>query len=464
MPVSMPHTMPHYADLLLDAICLVDTSGHFVFASAACESIFGYTQEEMVGRNMFDMVHPDDRERTAEAARSVQSGQLQTRFENRYIRKDGRIVHIMWTARWSERDQMRIGVARDITESRYADAMREALYSISEAANSTEDLQVLFRSVHRIIHDRAPADDFSIALYDAAKDQLSFPYYASTDQPPQPRPLDTGSLSAQVIRRGESLLLTPDSGPAPAARHWYDLSPHALYCLAVPMKSSNGTVGALVLQSHSEQIRYTQADMDLLQFVATQVVAAMERIQSQARYRHMALYDQLTGLPNRELLHDRLQLGLERALRQKQPLALLYIDLDKFKQVNDTLGHSAGDRLLKIAADRLAGSVRASDTVARIGGDEFAVLLEGAESREQAMAVAGKILDTLSLPVEINGQTPLILASIGIALYPDHGGNAQQLFDYADAQMYAAKKRPPRPGATSTRLTAASQPDCKAQP
>lgn len=131
-------------DLLLDAICVVDRDGQFVFVSAACQSIFGYSAEEMIGRRVMDMVHPDDRARTLEAAREIMAGAHQPSFENRYLRKDGSIVHILWSARWSENEQVRIAVAHDISERKRSEALQHALYAISEAAHLADDLPALF--------------------------------------------------------------------------------------------------------------------------------------------------------------------------------------------------------------------------------------------------------------------------------------------------------------------------------
>lgn len=120
--------------LLLDAICVVDTDGCFVSVTGACERIFGYTPEEMIGRPMLELILDEDRARTLHAVNQVMDGQLQRHFENRYVRKDGRIVNIMWSARWSEADQVRVAVARDVTERKPADSMRAAGYTNSQAA------------------------------------------------------------------------------------------------------------------------------------------------------------------------------------------------------------------------------------------------------------------------------------------------------------------------------------------
>lgn len=435
-------TFANMMDLLLDAICVVDLEGRFILVSAAFERIFGYTPEEIVGRAMIDLVHPQDRERTLQAAAKVMAGQPQQHFQNRYVRKDGRIVHIMWSARWSPTDGVRIAVARDITELKRAESMQVALHAISEAAHLAKDLLSLFRQIHRVIGKLLPAENFFVALYDKAHDELSFPYFVDQyDEKPAPRRLDSGTLSAEVIRSQQALLLTPDSQTTLPETVRSIIGRDALDWLGVPLASSNGVVGALVVQSYSGDVRYTESDKSLLQFVSTQVAAAIERKQTETRLQYIALHDQLTTLPNRELLNDRLHTALALAKREQRQMAVLYIDLDRFKQVNDSLGHEVGDQFLHEAARRLAGSVRASDTVGRMGGDEFVVLLHGIDHLQQAIAVAEKILHCMEAALELSGRFLDMSCSIGVACYPEHGDDGQQLLRHADDAMYDAKRR-----------------------
>jgi PAS domain S-box-containing protein len=236
-------------DLLLDAVCVVDAQGCFIFVSAACERIFGYTPAEMIGRPMIELVFHEDRARTLQAVDEIVTGMPKPHFENRYVRKDGQIVHIMWSARWSEVDRIRVAVARDITERKRADAMQAALYAISEAAHTAADLAALFRQIHNVIGNLLPARNCFVALYDAAKDELSFPYYVDQyDCAPAPRPLDASTLSAEVIRSGRALLLTPDTVPPERVR--LDVGRGSIDWLGVPLDTRNGCIGALVVQSY----------------------------------------------------------------------------------------------------------------------------------------------------------------------------------------------------------------------
>lgn len=164
-----------------------------------------------------------------------------------------------------------------------------------------------------------------------------------------------------------------------------------------------------------------------------------ERKRTQEQIWRQANYDGLTGIPNRNLFHDRLDQAVSQAARGRGRVALLFMDLDGFKEVNDTLGHDAGDVLLKEAAQRLMACVRDSDTVARIGGDEFTVILPHVNGAAEAEAVAAKVLDRLREPFRLHGRDVFVSASIGIAVYPGDADSSATLIKHADAAMYRAK-------------------------
>jgi diguanylate cyclase (GGDEF)-like protein/PAS domain S-box-containing protein len=166
-----------------------------------------------------------------------------------------------------------------------------------------------------------------------------------------------------------------------------------------------------------------------------------DRKQAEQEIQQLAYFDTLTGLPNRTLLTDRIRQALARSERDTLQAAIIFLDLDLFKFINDTLGHSSGDLLLQIVAERIQGCIRRSDTVARIGGDEFVVVLNGIPDAEAASQLAQKILDTVRLPVDLAGQEVFSSCSIGIALHPVDGRDAETLLMNADAAMYQSKEQ-----------------------
>lgn len=164
-----------------------------------------------------------------------------------------------------------------------------------------------------------------------------------------------------------------------------------------------------------------------------------KRKQAEQRLTHLANHDALTDLPNRSLFNIRLELEMEHALRDNNRLAVMLLDLDGFKEINDTLGHDTGDEVLKTVARRLEAVLRQSDTVARLGGDEFLVLIPELSSAEDAGISADKMIQALAAPLEIQGRSAGIKGSLGIAIFPDDGDDPETLTKYADTAMYLAK-------------------------
>ena len=183
------------------------------------------------------------------------------------------------------------------------------------------------------------------------------------------------------------------------------------------------------------ELRALQEDLERRVIRRTRELAALNR-----ELEHQALHDALTGLPNRLLFNDRLRQAILAARREGRPLALMITDLDRFKEINDTLGHHYGDLVLRQVARRLQGTLRRSDTIARLGGDEFAVLLPTVRGAEDALQAAAKLVAAMERPVELEGQSFPIGLSVGVALFPEHGEDGSTLMRHADVAMYVAKR------------------------
>lgn len=437
-------SMDRIADLLLDAICVVDAQGVFEYISPAGEGIFGYAPSEMLGRRMIDFIAPFDQERTLLAARQVMAGQPHLHFENCYVRKDGSLVHLMWSARWSDVDQRRYAVARDVSVLKHAEATQAALMAIAEAAHASGDVRELMANIHVIVGKLMPLPHFKVLVQEPQDGHCRVAYLAPAAGA---EPIDTEQearadhLFCQAMFAGGGLLLlTPtDLHDKPEAWRAAYSAGWAAW-LGLPLTTPGGNIGALILKRDLGDSPWSDKEQTLLQYASTQIATAVERQQLLARLQHMAQFDALTGLPNRYLLHDRMVGALARAERSAGRLSLLFLDLDRFKLVNDTLGHRAGDRLLQEVARRLRDCVRDTDTVARIGGDEFVVLLESIRDPAHALQVADKIRVALQQQLNIGPHALQITPSIGVAHYPEDGVTTDQLLGQADEAMYAAKR------------------------
>ncbi|MBL8991923.1 MAG: sensor domain-containing diguanylate cyclase, partial [Spirochaetia bacterium] len=197
---------------------------------------------------------------------------------------------------------------------------------------------------------------------------------------------------------------------------------------------ANGTSFPVEYSSHPQVVGGNTVGAVVVFMDITERKAAEEKI------KHMAQYDTLTELPNRALFSDRLRQALAAAARNQTKVALMYIDLDKFKPINDQHGHDVGDLVLKEAALRMTRMARKSDTVARIGGDEFVIMLPDNTDKDRALIVAEKIRQALREPIFIQNLNLNISASIGIAVFPEHGSSELELSKHADQAMYRAKK------------------------
>lgn len=282
MPVDVEALYPKLINLMLDAVFVVDRDNQIVFVSDACEALLGYRADELTGTPITNYMHPDDLTITKASIRRVMKGQPHLDFRNRYVRKDGSVVDILWSARWSEEEGVRIGVARDVTALRQAES-----------------------ELHFLAH-----------------------------------------------------------------------------------------------------------------------------------------HDPLTELANRALFYDRLDSGLRAARRRQRNLALLFLDVNDFKEINDVHGHAVGDHVLCTIARRLERCLRETDTVARMGGDEFTVLLTDIQTKDAVSKKVDQILEVMAEPLgpEFSGIR-MPSCSIGVASYPADGADADSLLSYADGAMYRMKRR-----------------------
>lgn len=252
--------------------------------------------------------------------------------------------------------------------------------------------------------------------------------------------MNTGSYTAAI---NDTTVVAENIATDPQWLHYRDLAQrHNLHsCWSSPVRNALGHVLGTLTIYHHKPYKPSVNDLEITMAMANIAGIAIEAKQTEQRLQNMAHYDQLTQLPNRAYLYDRLLFIITQAKRRAIRFALLFIDLDNFKEINDSLGHEAGDRLLQAVAKNLKLAVRDSDIVSRFGGDEFVILLTNLQETGDIDAVVKKILEHLMRPYQVDQQICQIGGSIGISLFPDNGQDADTLIQKADQAMYRAKEK-----------------------
>ncbi len=331
-------------------------------------------------------------------------------------------------------------IARDLSQRQKAEELQSALYRIAQASTRSLGVDALFSDIHDIVGELMYARNFFIGLLDEDGSHLTFPYFKDEHEEVPPRMRLEETLSGYVILSGEPLLADQQViAELRRSREVKTYGPKAASWIGVPLIRGNATFGILVVQSYDPDFHYVAADRDLLTFVSGHIAEAIERKQKDEQIQSLAYLDSLTGLPNRFLFDDRLDTALALAERNRTPVAVLFVDLDRFKLVNDTLGHSVGDGVLRLVAARLTSCLRDSDTLARRGGDEFIAILPGTDA-QGAQRVAQKLVESLRAPLDAAGSEVVVTASVGLAMFPDNGRDRETLLKAADLAMYGAKE------------------------
>jgi diguanylate cyclase (GGDEF)-like protein len=288
------------------------------------------------------------------------------------------------------------------------------------------------------IRDILPIDVAGLATVDRENPEKARIYFRDC---PSLAPLKTKRLTLlsrdrQLLRecpRGVWFKPTKSMWPASAAEPGQGL------LFVLPILSKGQLLGFISLGCQ-EQVQPDEAMVMELRSLTDRIAVALSSAARNEQLYYQARFDMLTGLPNRLMFKDRLKQEMGRASRAASQLAVLFIDLDRFKTVNDTLGHSLGDKLLQQAAARLKAAVREVDMVARLGGDEFTVILSGIKAKRDIDQMADELIRTLSQPFVLEGHERFISASVGISVYPDDGTTEEDLLKYADTAMYRAKE------------------------
>lgn len=413
-----------------------------VFANESVARILGVGRgEDLVGRDPLSFLYRADVPAAIKDLRDVVAGKPAIPREYWLKRVDGGRVQVeLFGRRVLFGDQPAIQtLIRDLTERKRAERSQATIYRIADASARATSLPELLGWVHSAVGEVMDARNFLIALKDSSGEDFIFPYHRDESAPPPASAPIKNTLCGQVLAEGKPTLLNREEMEALRRRGVPVLGETAASWIGIPLVLRDVSFGMLVVQSYRDDVRYTEADRDLLSYVSHHIAEAIDRQSKEDQIEHLAFHDGLTGLPNRRLCEDRLTHALAQAERRRAPLSVLFVDLDRFKVINDSLGHPVGDEVLKVVGKRLAGGLREGDSLARRGGDEFLVLLPDTPPGG-AVLVAQKLIESIRAPIHCGGQDLTLSASCGIAVFPENGQDTETLLKAADIAMYQAKE------------------------
>ncbi|MGX5174825.1 EAL domain-containing protein [Aliikangiella sp. IMCC44653] len=373
--------------------------------------------------------------------------------------------------RTEDLNRINLELANEVEERKKSQKIQLALYQITELVSTSDSLDDFYQSVHQVIKSLMYAENEYIALLTDDRQFIDFAYFVDEYNPsPKKRPFNQNEESLgfteKVLQTGKSFLYCKEDEYIGVIGGKVCVS-----WLGVPLKDLNQVFGVLAIQSYQEGTTYNREQQQVLSTIGQQVATAIlrkkdaeslrhahEYLEERVRARtheleetiekrklverklaHESLHDTLTGLPNRQYLLNSLNELMSNKQSQGEQLALLFLDLDRFKIINDSLGHHIGDLFLIEIAQRLKQCMRGGDLVARLGGDEFCILMPKIEDERVALSLSSRVLKVLKTPVEVANNSLITSASIGVRLAIPGKNSAEEVMSDADAAMYQAK-------------------------
>ena len=440
----------------LDCVIVMDGHGRVLEFNDSAVETFGYSRSEAVGAELAELIVPPalrDRHRSG-LNRFLETGEdtvLNRRIELPAVHADGHELPVELTITAIERGgpPLFVGYLRDLTDQQRARRRDAAQYAVAHALAESRSAE---EAIDQVLTALGEALDFEVGAMWLVDESAQMLHCAAFWQQP--------SIVVDEFREITMRLAIP-RGVSPLGRAWDSRRPSRTIdapaepgyqraevsaraglhgALWVPVVSGGEVLGVLEFYSRAEN-PLDEALLATLSIVGGQVGEFLRRRRAEDELAHHALHDQLTGLPNRAVFVDRLRRALGQSARSGRSVAVLFVDLDDFKAINDTLGHQAGDELLTAVAMRLGGTLRRAEMLARFGGDEFVILLEELADVADAVSVAERVAAALDGAFVLQGSEHFVSASVGIAITDSADADSTDLLRDADVAMYRAKER-----------------------
>jgi diguanylate cyclase (GGDEF)-like protein/PAS domain S-box-containing protein len=404
----------------------------------------GYAPDELVGRPILDVMHRDDQALTVERRDAAvgDRGRPPAR-EVRFLRSDGAVLDVAVTTSLVHDDEASepyfFSQMQDVTARRRAERQKAAIAELGHRALRVSDVRPLMQDAVELVAETLAVHQASLLRLSADGSEFRFEAWASPQTPYDIGiPTGKGSQAGYTLMQDAAVIANDLQAEArfSVPRTPFTIGPAR--AVSVPVRRRGGPNDVLLVHEAARDRRFDDDDARFLEAVANVLAGALDRADADGELRRRALEDPLTGLANRALMNSQLEHALHATSRHGSQVAVLLLDLDRFKYLNDTLGHSLGDALLREVAMRLRSEVRDEDVVARLGGDEFVIVCMEPAGEAGIAEIAQRIVDVLAEPFSVGARELFATASVGVAV-GGAGATAERLLRDADAAMYRAK-------------------------
>ena len=426
---------------MTDSLILLDRQGNVASVNKATLDLSGYGKDELEGKSV-EIFLVEKNFKSTLLDKAIKKEAIRN-YELNFKTKTKEVIPVLFSSStmMDEAGGMAgiVCIVKDISERKQNETMQKVLYNISKAANSPISPRQLYRTIHKELGIIIDTTNFYIGLVDEEKDEIFFPYHIDErdDDFHSQKIGSSDTISTYVIKTGHSLLVNRKQYYEMIAqgkiRPWGTATDDLIW-LGVPLKIEDKVIGVMAIQSYTNPNLYSERDIELLKFVSSQVAAAIERKRTEERIKHQSFHDSLTGLYNRAYFEEELK-RLNNS--RYYPLNIIFLDINGLKVVNDTFGHDQGDKLLQHLASLLTSISRKGDIIARVGGDEFAIILPSTSS--QATLDFCERIRKVCLKDDIKPAYLRVNLALGYVTQEGEYKDVKTLLKEADQKMYQDK-------------------------
>ena len=429
-----------------EGVITFDSELRIIMINRFALNLWGYSREQILGKNLSMLIDKPYSGRIKRYAKEKKLSEkinlLNQDIKIKGVTKDREKfpVSLNFVETKIEDDQFFTVSITDLTDFIKNKQIQACMLEISNSVRISTNIKQLYREIYKNLNLLMPIEEFTISLIEDTEEIQEYNYSNNNKDFEVTSTLKLNIIEP-IIKDKKPLIYSSEQIEYLKDKNKLNKkfkTPNSY--IGAPLIISKKIIGVVSIKIFDKNINYSEEELNILKFISDQIAMAIDKVQSVEEMHYLAYYDKMTKLPNRILFNDRAKFAFKNAQRTEEKYSVLFLDLDEFKIINDTMGHNAGDKLLKIVARKLIDSVREGDTISHWGGDEFTILSK-INDIEDNQKLCQRILKEIKKEVKINNKKIDCSVSIGASIYPTHGDNIDELIQKADMAMYVSKTK-----------------------